>query len=463
MEKMLPQNIEAEEGVLGSMIIDREAVFQVITILRPEDFYRDAHRVIYEVIYDLYHQYHSPADLITITDELQQRGKLEQVGGDAYISSLVNAVPTSANVEYYARIVERTAIMRRLIHAAGQVATLAYNEKNPNDAVAKALQLVMAVNSKQLGAQEQDFEEVLDDLIDEVTRRMVDGADQHLLRTSLPALTTAIGGGMDRGELIYVAGRPGSGKSVVGLDVTVAASEQVRAQGGTVFYYTLEMSSAQQVQRLIASRAYINTQLIRTGFRRADGSRDEVAQAKFNDKANQLRQLLKGVLKVHQTPISVDNLHSRLYQAVASQNCRLAVIDQLDLFEDTRRDKEHDQISYTSKRLKQIAKDLNIPILALVQLNREVEHRSSLASKRPTLPDFRYSGRLEMDADQVWFVFRPSYYEPRLGDDHWNEYGEIILGKMRDGKRGLIVPFRFIEQYAAIEEWPSAWTRPVIE
>lgn len=463
MEKMLPQNIEAEEGVLGSVIIDPEAIFQVVNILRPEDFYRDAHKAIYAVIYDFFQKHRGPADLITICDELGRRGRLEEMGGSGYVSSLVNAVPTSANVEYYARIVERTAIMRRLIHVAGQVAALAMNEQDPNEAVSKAHRLLMEVNARQLGDLEDDFADVLDDLQTEVTQRMIDGADKHLLRTGLSALTTAIGGGMERGELIYVAGRPGSGKSVVGLDTARAAAEQVREQGGTVFYYTLEMSSAQQAQRMIASETEINTQLIRTGFRKADGTRDDVAMTAFNAKIADLKQRLGGVLKMHSKPISVDNLHSRLYQAVASQGCRLAVIDQLDLFEDERRDKEHDMISYTSKRLKQIANDLRIPILALVQLNREVEHRTSLSAKRPTLPDFRYSGRLEMDADQVWFVFRPSLYEQRPQVPHWNEYGEIILGKMRDGQRGLMIPFRFKEQYTAISDWPHEYGRPIIE
>lgn len=463
MEKVLPYSIEAEEGVLGSLFIDSEAIYQVVTIVRPEDFYRNAHQAIYAVIYDLFQKHRGPADLITVCDELQRRGQLEEMGGSAYVAGLVNAVPTAAHVQYYAHIVEREAIKRRLIQVAGQVASLAMNEEDPHEAVSKAHKLLMDVNAKQLGSLEDDFADVLDALQEEVTRRIVDGADKHLLKTGLSALTTAIGGGMDRGELIYVAGRPGSGKSVVGLDTARAAAEQVREQGGTVFYYTLEMTSAQQAQRMIASETEINTQLIRTGFRKADGTRDNVALEAFNAKVADLKRRLGGVLKMHSTPISVDNLHSRLYQAVASQNCRLAVIDQLDLFEDERRDKEHDMISYTSKRLKQIANDLRIPILALVQLNREVEHRTSLAGKRPTLPDFRYSGRLEMDADQVWFVFRPSLYEQRPQVPHWNEYGEVILGKMRDGQRGLMIPFRFKEQYTAISDWPHEYGRPIIE
>src|SRR5690242_11431123 len=156
MEKLLPQNIEAEEGVLGSIIIDPEAVVQVADFLRPDDFYRDAHRAIFQAVIDLYAE-RGPADLITLCDELQRRGRLEEIGGQAYIATLVNAVPTSANVEYYARIVERTAIMRRLIHAAGQIAALAYNEADATDALDKAEQLIFAVSQRY---SRSDFDDV---------------------------------------------------------------------------------------------------------------------------------------------------------------------------------------------------------------------------------------------------------------------------------------------------------------
>jgi replicative DNA helicase len=460
MERLLPYNIEAEEGVLGSLILDPEAIPQVADFLRPEDFYRDAHRQIYAAVIDL-HRAHTPADLITLCEELDRRGQLKAIGGTASVSSLVNAVPTSANVEYYASIVERAAMMRRLIHAAGQMAALAYNEQDPREALEQSMRLLLRISDRHQDDQEQDFEEVLDELLEETYNRMEGSVSQHLLQTGLPALNAAVSG-IDRGELVYLAGRPGSGKSVLGLAMADAAAGQVKEQGGTVFYYTLEMSATQQVRRLVAARARINTQLIRTGFRGAYGELAAEELARFNQKAQALRERLKGTLFIHKKPISVDRLYERLYNAVLTKNCQFVVIDQLDLLEDERREREHDQISYASKRLKQIARELNLPILCLVQLNREVEHRHGLAEKRPILPDFRYSGRLEQDADQVWFLFRPSMYEARPQDCHWAEYGEIILGKMRDGQRGLIVPYRFLEPYASIEDWPGDWERPIV-
>lgn len=461
MERLLPQNIEAEEGCVGSLIIDPAVVSQIAVFLRPEDFYRNAHQHIYAAIVDLFRA-HTPADLITLCDELERRGQLEEIGGAAYVSSLVNAVPTSANVEYYARIVQRASMLRRLIHAAGQMAALAYNEYDADVALEKSAKLLMEIRTHHQEEEEQDFAEVLDELLEETYARMEGTISQHLLHPGLPGLTAAIGGGIDRGELVYLAGRPGSGKSVLGLDTADAVAGQVREQGGTVFYYTLEMSATQQVRRLVAARARINTQLIRVGFRGAYGEIDTDSLRKFHERAEALRIRLRGTLFIHKKPITVESLYDRLYNAVLTKNCRFVVIDQLDLIADEERDNEHDQISHTSKRLKQIARELNIPILCLVQLNRDVEHRSGLAAKRPTLPDFRYSGRLEQDADQVWFLFRPGMYEARPQDKAWPEYGEIILGKMRDGQRGLIVPYRFQEPYALMEDWPSDWERPEI-
>lgn len=461
MERSLPQSIEAEEGALGSLIIDPEAIVQVFDILRAEDFYRDAHRTIYRAILDLYTE-RGPADLITLCKELERRGQLDETGGQAYIASLVNAVPTSANIEYYARIVVRTAIARRLIHAAGQIAGLAYNEVDEEEMREKSMELVLQATTLRQQSHEQDFGDVLNELVEETYRRMEGTLEQHLLLTGIPELDATITG-MERGELIFAAGRPGTGKSVLGLMIAEAVALQIKPQKETVYYYTLEMSATQQVRRLIAAHLHMNGQLIRAGFRGPSGRILEEALERFDKQASTLREQLQGTLFIHSKPISVDSLYQRLMLAVSTRKCRFVVIDQMDLFEDPRRDKEHEQISYASKRLKQIARDLNITILCLVQLSREVERRPGLVGKRPILSDLRYSGRLEQDADQVWFLFRPSLYEERPTSVSWSEYGEIILAKVRDGQRGKILPYRFLAPFTAIEPWPQDWERPTIE
>src|SRR5579859_1917948 len=210
MEKLLPQNIEAEEGVLGSIIIDPEAVVQVADFLRPDDFYRDAHRAIFQAVIDLYAE-RGPADLITLCDELQRRGRLEEVGGAAYISSLVNTVPTSANVEYYARIVERASIMRRLIHAAGQMAALAYNESDANIALDKAEQLIFSISQRYNRSDFDDLRTLLEDYYEKLDKL-------HEQRGALVGLPTGfhdldkMTGGLQKSDLIILAARPAVGK-----------------------------------------------------------------------------------------------------------------------------------------------------------------------------------------------------------------------------------------------------------
>jgi replicative DNA helicase len=458
MERALPYNIEAEQGFLGSLIIDPDAISHVIDLVQPEDFYRDTHKTLYRQIVRLYHE-QMKSDPITLGDALERANLLEDIGGQGYLASLMVCVPTSGNVDYYARIIARDAVARRLVHASGQIAALAYSKGDQANLLEQAMQLLMEVQGAQHGGQEESFSVVLDRLLEETYNRMDGAISQHLLKTGLTALDVAITG-IEPGELILLAGRPGSGKSVFGLSVAENVATQVKPQGGTVFYYTLEMGATQQVRRMLSAKTRINSQLIRIGFRGPYGDLAEPALDRFVNEAQRMRELLGETLYIHSKPISVDALYGRLCNAVATKHCRFVVIDQLDLFEDSRREHEQEQISHTSKRLKQIARELNIPILCLVQLNRQLESRPGLLGKRPMLPDLRYSGRLEQDADQVWFLFHPSMYEERPDTPAWREYSELCLGKVRDGQRGAAIPYRFLEQFTAIEDWPKEWAMP---
>ena len=464
MERPLPNYIEAEEAVLGSLIQDPEAIAEVLHLVQPGDFYRDLHRDIYQAILDLFHE-HGPADLITLCSELQRRDpdQYEKMDGQAYIATLLNTVPTSANAAYYAKIVERAARGRRLIHAAGKIAALGYTQDD--EMMEKAFRLVIEAGARREQGQELDIAEVLEELYEDIERRSKEGMSDYVLYTGIPAIDEAMGG-MERKELIYVAARPGTGKSVFGLEVATNVARQLRDQGkpGTVFYYNLEMSRHQQMRRLIASKTHLNSQMIRAGFKDKRGQFFEEEFNTFIQKLGELGSLLKGRLKIYDKPISVDDLYARLSIAKMTKHCRFVVIDQLDLVVDHEHDREHDSISHTSKRLKQIALELDITILALVQLNREVENRPGLVGKRPILPDLRYSGRLEQDADQVWFLFRPCLYPPALSHvPHYEQYAEAIAGKMREGPRGIIVPFCYWDEFTAIEPWPREWGRPILD
>lgn len=382
MEKLLPQNIEAECGVLGSIIIDPEAIAQVADFLRPEDFYRDAHRTIYEVILHLYES-HEPADFITICDELERLNQLEEVGGPGYITSLVNQVPTSGNVEYYARIVERTAILRRLIHAAGQIAAIAYEEGDADVALDKAEQLIFEISQKHshsdfstLGELLSTFMERLDMLHER--RGTIIGVPTGF--TDLDRLT----GGLQRSDLIILAARPAVGKT--SLSLSLAHNAAVKYQR-SVAIFSLEMSKEQLVQRILSMEAGVDQQRLRTGWIEDD----------------EWERLLEAVNTLSDAKIYIDDtagistveMRSKARRLQAERGIDLIIVDYLQLMQSApggARNKNREQeISEISRNLKGLARELNIPVMALAQLSRAVESRQS---KVPQLSDLRESGCL---------------------------------------------------------------------
>src|SRR2546426_11579469 len=266
VEKLLPQNIEAECGVLGSIIIDPEAIVQVSDFLHPDDFYRDAHRAIYEVIIQLYEE-QEPADFITICDELERRNKLEEVGGASYITSLINQVPTSGNVEFYARIVERSAILRRLIHAAGQIAAIAYEEGDADIALDKAEQLIFNISQRHARS---DFAHMRDILAEYMNK-----LDQlHERRGTIVGVPTGftdldrLTGGLQKSDLIVLASRPGIGKT--SLSLSLAHNTALKYQH-SIAIFSLEMSKHQLAQRLLSMNARKDNKALRKGKIREKG------------------------------------------------------------------------------------------------------------------------------------------------------------------------------------------------
>lgn len=423
MEKLLPQNIEAECGVLGSIIIDPEAIAQVADFLRPEDFYRDAHRTIYEVILHLYES-HEPADFITICDELERLNQLEEVGGPGYITSLVNQVPTSGNVEYYARIVERTAILRRLIHAAGQIAAIAYEEGDADVALDKAEQLIFEISQKHshsdfstLGELLSTFMERLDMLHER--RGTIIGVPTGF--TDLDRLT----GGLQRSDLIILAARPAVGKT--SLSLSLAHNAAVKYQR-SVAIFSLEMSKEQLVQRILSMEAGVDQQRLRTGWIEDD----------------EWERLLEAVNTLSDAKIYIDDtagistveMRSKARRLQAERGIDLIIVDYLQLMQsapDGARNKNREQeISEISRNLKGLARELNIPVMALAQLSRAVESRQS---KVPQLSDLRESGSIEQDADIVMFIYREDVYNP---ETERKNIADIIVAKHRNGPVGEV-------------------------
>ena len=423
MEKLLPQNIEAECGVLGSIIIDPEAIVQVADFLRSEDFYRDAHRTIYEVIIQLYEE-HEPADFITICDELERRNKLEDVGGASYITSLINQVPTSGNVEYYGRIVERTSILRRLIHAAGQIAAIAYQEGDADEALDKAEHLIFEISQRHTRSDFDHVRAILSDYMNKLEqlherRGTIIGVPTGF--TDLDRLT----GGLQKSDLIVLAARPGIGKSSLAL--SLAHNAAIKYQR-SIAVFSLEMSKEQLAQRLLSMDASIDQQRLRTGW---------IEEDEWERIVYAMGTLSEANIWIDDTAsISTMEMRSKARRLQAERGIDMIIVDYLQLMQASvggkRNENRVQEISEISRSLKGLARELNMPILALAQLSRAVESRQS---KVPQLSDLRESGSIEQDSDIVMFIYRDDVYNPK---SERKNIADIIVAKHRNGPIGEI-------------------------
>jgi replicative DNA helicase len=447
-ERLLPQNIEAECGVLGSIIIDPEALTLVADFLRAEDFYRDAHRTIYEVMLYLHNQ-RQAADFITICDVLENRGKLEDVGGASYITSLINQVPTSGNVLYYARIVERTATLRRLIGAAGQIAALAYEaEDDTTSVVERAEQLVFEISQRSLSLS-------TDASLAELLTSYMDRLDQlSQQRGSIIGVPTGFAdldrmtGGLRRSDLIVLAARPSLGKTSMVLSLAYNAALQYSQRIGI---FSLEMSQEQLTERLMAIETGINLQRLGTG-NIEDDEWDRVVTA--------LGRLTDAQIRIDGTSVlSPIQMRSRARRWVAEHGLDLIIVDYLQLMQptDTKRKMENRVlvIDEISRNLKLLARELNIPILVLAQLSRAVENR---LSKVPQLSDLRESGGIEQNADIVIFIYRDEVYNSAT---ERRGIADIIVAKHRNGPTGTI-SLRFEPQTTRFRDLVDEVVAPLV-
>jgi replicative DNA helicase len=423
VEKLLPQNVEAEAGVLGSLLIDPEAIVQVAEFLKPDDFYREAHRSIYQAALDLYES-GEPADFITLCDELARRGKLDEIGGTAYVGSLANQVPTSRNALHYARIVERTAILRRLIHAAGQIAGVAYNEPDADAAMEQAEKLIFDVSQR---ATRTDF-----DSIGDILRAYIDKLDAlHEHRGDIVGVGTGFSdldkmtGGLQKSDLLILAARPSVGKTAMALSLAHNAALKF---GQAVAVFSLEMSKEQLVARILSMDAQVDQQRLRTGW--------------IDDE--EWERISESVGRLSQTNIYIDDtaglplveMRSKARRLMMDKGFDLLIVDYLQLMQGGgapgKGENRQQEISEISRGLKQLARELNVPVLALSQLSRAVESR---ADKKPQLSDLRESGSIEQDADVVMFIYRDEVYNP---DTDRKNIADIIVAKHRNGPVGQV-------------------------
>ncbi len=429
-----PQNFEAEESVLGAMMIASGAIAAVSEILDASDFYRESHAKIYRAALQLYGK-NEPVDAITLTNELEQRGELEDIGGRVRLHELARLVPATANARHYAEIVRENATLRGLIRAGGEIAQLGWErEGEPDELVARAEQLVYDLGESRTQGELVLFKDALLEAFQTITHLYESGAEVTGLASGFKDLDR-ITGGFQPANLVIIAARPSMGKSAFALEIANHVS--VEKQTPCAFF-SLEMSKQEVAQRLICSRGKVDATHIRTGkLTRDDWPR--VAQA--------CGQLESAPLYVDDTPaLSLLELRARAQTLKRREpNLGLVVVDYLQLMTTGRSEESRlQEVSSISRGLKEIAKDLDLPVVALSQLNRSPEQRHD---KRPMLSDLRESGSIEQDADLVMFLYREEYYDRDDAEDSKKGVAEVIVAKHRNGPIGNF-DVAFISRYA---------------
>ncbi len=428
-----PQNISAEQATLGSILLEKDSILNCIEILHWEDFYKTAHQTIYQCALDLFEK-NQVVDLITLTEELRKRKQLDEVGGATYLATLMSSVPTAANVSYYAKIVEEKAILRKLINHATQIVAMGYEEQEEAQVLLdKAENLIFDVSQQKI----RNFFSPIKDLLTESFEKIEDLYHSGNFITGVPTgfvnldeLTT----GFQPSELIIVAGRPSMGKTAFCMNIAQFAAMQHKIP---VAVFSLEMSKSQIVQRMLCSEARIDTHALRRG------TMPEEDWPKLSLAAGRLST----------APIFIDDtagispleIKAKTRRLKAKHDLGLVLIDYLQLIQTgTKIENRQQEISQISRSLKGLARELNVPVVAVSQLSRAVEQRSD---QRPRLSDLRESGALEQDADVVVFIYREEYYKPKSSK---KGIAEVLISKQRNGPTGTI-ELAFLKEYTRFE------------
>jgi replicative DNA helicase len=417
----LPFDREAEEAVLGSILINPEVYFDVAHFLSPEDFFLHRNRWIWEAFASLQEQ-RLPIDILTVSEELDRKSKLDDVGGPAYLTTLINNVPSSLHAEAYGQLVEETATRRRLLQAANQVARLAFQVGTPiQDVVNDAEKAIFGVSERRLAHQLQPIRQTLSEYYDRIDF-LARHRDETLgVPTGFIDLDRLLGG-LQPSDLLIIAGRPGQGKSGFCLSVAKNASQIHKKH---VALFSLEMSSEQLVQRLVSQETGIDSQRLRLA------NLDDDEWPLFTQAVSALSDTQ---IYLDDTPaLTPLQLHTKCRRLHMEVGLDLIIVDYLQLMTgDTRIENRVQEVSYISRNLKALARELKVPVLAAAQLSRAVESRKP---PRPILSDLRESGSLEQDADVVMFIYRPDQYEE---DTLKQNIAEIIVSKHRNGPVGSV-------------------------
>jgi replicative DNA helicase len=434
--KVPPQQIEAEQSLLGGVLLDKDGVPTALEVLKGDEFYRDAHRLIFRAVQELFER-NEPIDLLTVAHLLQEQNQLEAVGGATYLASLVDSVPSASNVAAYARIVNDKALLRRLIQVAAEVTALCYTGgKQVEEILDQAESAIFSITENRIRSSYFPIKEVVKksiQIIEELyeRREMITGVPTHY--RDLDRFTA----GFQPSDLIIIAGRPSMGKTAFALNIARNAAVESNVPVGI---FSLEMSKEQLAMRLLCAEARVNSQKTRSGFlSKQECAKLITAAGHFSD----------APLLIDDTPaISTLELRAKARRMKADMNVGMIMVDYLQLMRGREGAERRDlEISEISRSLKALAKELNIPVVALSQLNRKVEERHN---KRPLLSDLRESGAIEQDADVILFIYRDEVYNSNSADAGT---AEIQIGKQRNGPSGGVVKLAYINEYTRFENF----------
>ncbi|MCX5712360.1 MAG: replicative DNA helicase [Candidatus Omnitrophica bacterium] len=439
LEKLPPQNLEAEMAVLGSMLLDEDAVSIAIESLDSGYFYKDTHQKVFEAIVELYSK-NKAVDFITLTDELRRKGLLENVGGASFISGLANAVPTSANVSHYVNIVKGKYILRTLISNATKIVGQCYESEDNIDAVLdESERLIFEVSERKNQGTFQHLKEIIKHSIETIDKLYQKKAHITGVPTGFIEFDSKTSG-LQPSDLIIVAGRPSMGKSALALCMAEYAGVIEKIPTAI---FSLEMSKEQLVQRMLCSHAKVDAQNVRTGYLAAsDWPKLTAAAGKLSDSP----------IYIDDTPaISAMELRAKARRLKSQHDIKFIILDYLQLMRGSTfsADNRQQEISEISRSLKALARELNVPVMAISQLSRAVESRTD---HRPQLSDLRESGAIEQDADVVALILREEYYNPTPENEG---IAEVIIAKQRNGPTGNI-KMAFIKEYTRFENLSKA-------
>jgi replicative DNA helicase len=429
-DKIPPQNVDAEQSALGACLIEKEALSRVAEILpEPADFYKSAHQLIYTAMLRLYER-GEPVDLITLTNELRNQNKLDDAGGATYLTHLIDSVPTAANAEYYSTIIKEKAILRNLIAAGTSIVQMGYREDEAAEAIVdRAEQEIFSIAQKRMIYDFVPLKKVITVAFEKIEELYARKAHVTGMSTGYRELDNYTAG-FQRSNLIIFAARPGMGKTAICMNM---AQYLATREKKPVAIFSLEMSKEELAQRLLCSEARIDAMRLRTGF---------LEESDWPRLTRAMNILCDAPIYIDDTPgLSVMEMRSKARRLKSKSGIELLIIDYIQLIKgSTRTENRNQEISEISRALKGLSKELNIPIIAISQLSREVEKRQD---KRPMLSDLRESGAIEQEADMVIFIYRDDYYNPH---SEKKNKAEVIIAKQRSGPLAT-VDLIFLKQF----------------